>query len=112
MVDTMDGFPNAPFSTFSYLRGSSPDPERFNAPSFPEREIFAEAQADLDRWARNKGLVIEEEHRVCRVCGCRDDRACRDATTEEPCYWVAADLCSACVGKESTKENKNAEHQA
>ncbi len=28
---------------------------------------------------------------VCRACGCTDDAAC-----EEGCYWVEADLCSAC----------------
>lgn len=30
---------------------------------------------------------------VCRQCGCTDLTAC-----DEGCYWVAADLCSACVG--------------
>ncbi len=29
--------------------------------------------------------------RVCRVCGCTDDRACRGG-----CWWVEWDLCSAC----------------
>lgn len=48
----------------------------------------------------------------CRVCGCRDDAACIvgpggdlvDVDDENtlptgcsPCYWVEADLCSACV---------------
>jgi hypothetical protein len=30
---------------------------------------------------------------ACRVCGCADDRAC-----EQGCWWVEADLCSACDG--------------
>lgn len=29
--------------------------------------------------------------RTCRVCGCTDARAC-----EGGCWWVEADLCSAC----------------
>jgi hypothetical protein len=35
--------------------------------------------------------------RKCRVCGCTDDD-CRQCIqkTGEPCYWVEADLCSAC----------------
>ncbi len=36
--------------------------------------------------------------RKCRVCGCDDLHAC--ITGAGPCYWVAKDLCSACVGKE------------
>jgi hypothetical protein len=31
--------------------------------------------------------------RRCRVCGCTDDRACPGG-----CWWVDADLCSACAG--------------
>jgi hypothetical protein len=36
--------------------------------------------------------------RRCRVCGCTD-RDCRRciARTGRPCYWVEADLCSACA---------------
>ena len=36
--------------------------------------------------------------RSCRVCGCTDNdcRQCIEKTGE-PCYWVAADLCSACI---------------
>lgn len=35
---------------------------------------------------------------VCRWCGCTDDdcSGCIERTGE-PCYWVAADLCSACA---------------
>ncbi|MCY4548155.1 MAG: hypothetical protein OXC28_07295 [Defluviicoccus sp.] len=42
--------------------------------------------------------------RRCRGCGCRDDRACIDPETGEPCHWVAWDLCSACArGKAVTR---------
>jgi hypothetical protein len=35
--------------------------------------------------------------RRCRICGCTD-ADCRQCIekTGEPCYWVGADLCSAC----------------
>jgi hypothetical protein len=35
--------------------------------------------------------------RTCRECGCTD-RDCRGCIrrTGRPCYWIAADLCSAC----------------
>ncbi|MHB1681619.1 MAG: hypothetical protein ACYCYO_02145 [Bacilli bacterium] len=32
------------------------------------------------------------EERTCLVCGCTDDHAC-----EGGCFWVAHDLCSACM---------------
>jgi hypothetical protein len=36
--------------------------------------------------------------RSCRVCGCTEDdcSGCIERTGE-PCYWVTADLCSACA---------------
>jgi hypothetical protein len=34
--------------------------------------------------------------RRCRICGCTDCSPCIEKTGE-PCYWVEADLCSACV---------------
>ena len=33
--------------------------------------------------------------RRCRECGCDDRHACIDQGL--PCYWVSADLCSACA---------------
>ena len=33
---------------------------------------------------------------ACRSCGCIDDQACPDG-----CYWVEADLCSACVPEDA-----------
>lgn len=37
------------------------------------------------------------EVRKCRTCGCTDDD-CRQCIvkTGRPCYWIEADLCSAC----------------
>jgi hypothetical protein len=36
--------------------------------------------------------------RACRVCRCTDaDCSGCIARTGEPCHWVEADLCSACV---------------
>jgi len=32
--------------------------------------------------------------RICRLCGCHEHHACGPA----PCFWVEADLCSACDG--------------
>lgn len=32
--------------------------------------------------------------RTCRDCGCTDERACMDG--DQPCSWIAPDLCSAC----------------
>lgn len=39
----------------------------------------------------------DDEPRRCRVCGCTDD-ACSQCIekTGKPCFWVGADLCSAC----------------
>jgi hypothetical protein len=36
--------------------------------------------------------------RACRECGCTDDDCgvCIERTGE-PCFWVAADFCSACA---------------
>lgn len=45
--------------------------------------------------------------RQCRVCGCRDQHSCEVVVVREgvecveSCFWVAWDLCSACVKDES-----------
>jgi len=39
--------------------------------------------------------LTEIKNKKCRICGCDDDHACM--TENGPCYWVEADLCSACV---------------
>lgn len=36
------------------------------------------------------------ERRICRLCGCHQEKACVDADGE-PCGWAARDLCTACV---------------
>jgi hypothetical protein len=55
----------------------------------------ADCECDLHGTARAvlSGLVVGVlgDLRVCRVCGCTQDRAC-----SPPCYWVDADLCSSC----------------
>lgn len=35
--------------------------------------------------------------RSCRICGCRDERAC--VTNGVPCHWVGPDLCSSCAAE-------------
>lgn len=42
---------------------------------------------DLMAFVIKPGVIGE-----CRDCGCTDERAC-----PEGCFWVAPDLCSACV---------------
>lgn len=42
---------------------------------------------------------------VCRNCGCTDITAC-----DEGCYWVAEDLCSACVRDETGLNQRLREH--
>jgi len=47
-----------------------------------------------------KALVANlEKERVCKVCGCTEEKPC--LTAGEPCYWVTNNLCSACVPKTS-----------
>lgn len=54
------------------------------------------------RYAHDVGLLVDvvdelvralqsAEVRRCRICGCTEDAAC-----SPPCWWVEADLCSAC----------------
>lgn len=44
---------------------------------------------------------------TCRRCGCTD-ADCRGCIrrTGKPCYWVDADLCSACVAPRRGRERK------
>jgi ribA/ribD-fused uncharacterized protein len=42
------------------------------------------------------------DRRVCRECGCTAADAC--ITTAGPCYWVEADICSACAAEVVTGE--------
>jgi 5'-deoxynucleotidase YfbR-like HD superfamily hydrolase len=49
----------------------------------------------VDRSA-GAGVLQAEEllWRMCRGCGCTEDAAC--VMDDQPCHWVAVDLCSAC----------------
>lgn len=38
-------------------------------------------------------VEYEYKARMCRVCGCTDQDGCPGG-----CWWVEADLCSACQG--------------
>lgn len=45
---------------------------------------------------RRRGYKLQS--RICRDCGCTEDRAC-----EGGCWWVEVDLCSSCeIKKEKT----------
>ena len=51
-----------------------------------------------------------DKPRTCRLCGCTDPPSigggdCSQCVekTGHPCYWVAEDLCSACVGETAEK---------
>lgn len=46
------------------------------------------------------------ETRECRICGCTQEKACRDDRTGQACHWVAEDLCSACVGLDALLEQQ------
>ena len=49
-----------------------------------------EIDEDLD----GGGLALDVDA-VCRSCGCSDDDACE--TEAGRCFWIEADLCSACA---------------
>ena len=44
---------------------------------------------------------VAETERTCRICGCTWNNAC--VTDGEACYWVEADLCSACATRSSLR---------
>jgi hypothetical protein len=63
---------------------------------------FLEPDADAGYVRLPSGLIVPDalaaaapslNERSCRSCGCTDNNACRPFG----CYWVEADLCSACV---------------
>lgn len=53
-------------------------------------------------WQKYFKEIVAGE-RVCKVCGCTNDNACKGG-----CSWVTADLCSHCADK---KEGHNAEQK-
>ena len=47
------------------------------------------------------------EPRRCRVCGCTDADCTQCVRkTGQPCYWVAEDLCSACIDETIVQPEK------
>lgn len=70
-----------------YRRGDDP---------FEGREVASGATfPHPDHWLLE--LHLQNAERVCRVCGCTDERACPGG-----CWWIQWDLCSACA--QSRKE--------
>lgn len=60
----------------------------------------AEARRFLNLAAmmRLAAQLPQEHPRSCRVCGCTDaDCSACIERTGDPCFWVEADLCSACA---------------
>jgi hypothetical protein len=65
--------------------------------SYRNRDLLAHVDY-LDRLGERLAAGVgewptpEPPERACRVCGCTEDHAC-----DFGCWWVEADLCSACV---------------
>lgn len=72
----------------------------------PERDeaagVFCEALDNAITELRRGMSDLSVSEMRCRVCGCTDDdcRGCIERTGK-PCYWIAANLCSACAGRET-----------
>lgn len=63
------------------------------------------ALADRQEYQRAERALLAEhgvdlsDEPTCRGCGCSDSLAC-----EEGCWWVEADLCSACADQVDDEE--------
>ncbi|MBX3397512.1 MAG: hypothetical protein KF873_02115 [Gemmataceae bacterium] len=70
-------------------------PIRLDPPQSPRPRFHPGLPRSLSRTPN--GYTIGATRR-CRECGC-SDRDCRQciAKTGEPCFWVGADICSACA---------------
>lgn len=82
----------------TYYRLPNGSLKRYVSPHLPSRTNKADAQDNLDRYARRRRWH-EADIPVCRVCGCTDDNACPGG-----CCWVEdpeglGDLCSACFAR-------------
>ena len=67
-----------------------------------ETQLLLQSKKYQDKINDSEAIAIEDltKIRSCRVCGCTD----KDCTqciekTGSPCYWVAKDLCSACMNE-------------
>ena len=68
-------------------------------PSLSPAAVLDHMRKFVERGRRAQAAVNElgAGPRRCRVCGCTDaDCSPCIARTGAPCWWVAADLCSAC----------------
>ena len=95
----VDADPDGTFHVFQEAKNGAVDLFLPDVRSFAPQKTFGALQAKLDHWARVRGLAIVAEEAACRVCGCRQNRACCDEESGETCHWVEADLCSACQEK-------------
>ena len=65
--------------------------------------------AEVERMNMLKAMVLDEaaldQAASCRRCGC-SDLDCSECVerTGEPCWWVEADLCSACATRKEIAE--------
>lgn len=60
-------------------------------------EVLGEIRSQVDA-SGMVGEAIEAATRRCRGCGCTDvDCGACAIVTGQPCHWVEADLCSACL---------------
>ena len=66
--------------------------------SFVELYLDGSTLTANARLSINRTLERLEPEATCRNCGCTGENCsgCVERTGE-PCYWVEADLCSACV---------------
>jgi hypothetical protein len=68
-----------------------------------EAEILAAIAAEESGEAPAEPTIAAfPDERKCRDCGCTQGHAC--VTEEGPCYWIAADLCSACARAAATDD--------
>jgi hypothetical protein len=85
------------------------DGHRVKSINLPVRETLAEAQSDLDWWAKRRHLrpLDDDDVAACRICGCTENSPCPGG-----CWWVPdpemlGDLCSACLPQIENKAKED-----
>jgi hypothetical protein len=88
------------YSGFEVGMENQPEEGLEKPPAFIVLAFANTDYAELEEILKSKGLTLM---RRCRVCGCTDNdcRQCIEKTGQ-PCHWVEADLCSACVPQQSS----------